>query len=127
RRSWRSVPSLPSSPGTVCSTPTWPFTSRLKRGARVADTSFEGSMTDTPELPSPWNPQPEGPTVPRDDAFAPPPAFQPPPLQSFGVNASAELVADLIAATGLLPPDRLAQARGRAAQTRGSLGQALLD
>ncbi len=50
------------------------------------------------------------------------------PLQpSHGVNTTAELVADLIAATGLLGPDRIAQVRGRAVQTRGSFPQALLD
>src|SRR5919201_2649387 len=41
------------------------------------------------------------------------------------VNALAELVADLIAATGLLPPDRLAMVKGAAGQ--GSLAQAILD
>src|SRR2546421_387046 len=43
-----------------------------------------------------------------------------------GVNASAELLADLLAATGLVPPDKLALARGRAGAT-GSLAQALVD
>jgi type IV pilus assembly protein PilB len=42
-----------------------------------------------------------------------------------GVNTVAELVADLLAATELLAPDRLASARGRAGG--GSLAQALLD
>jgi type IV pilus assembly protein PilB len=41
------------------------------------------------------------------------------------VNELAELVADLVEATGLVPSDRLAAARGRAGQ--GSLAQALLD
>jgi type IV pilus assembly protein PilB len=41
------------------------------------------------------------------------------------VNTVAELVADLLAATELLAPDRLAAARGRAGG--GSLAQALLD
>jgi len=49
------------------------------------------------------------------------------PSQSFGVNVTAELVADLVAATGLLGDDRLAQVRARAAQTHGSFAQALLD
>jgi type IV pilus assembly protein PilB len=48
-------------------------------------------------------------------------------LESFGVNAPAELVGDLIAATGLLGSDRLAQVRSRAGQTRSSFAQALLD
>jgi type IV pilus assembly protein PilB len=47
-------------------------------------------------------------------------------LGGFGINSSAELVSDLIAATGLLAPDRLAQVRGRAAQSRSSFPQALL-
>ena len=41
------------------------------------------------------------------------------------VNAVAELVADLLAATGLLPDDKLAVVRGRAGQ--GSIAQAILD
>ena len=42
------------------------------------------------------------------------------------VNASAELLADLLAATGLIPDDKLALARGRAGAV-GSLAQALID
>ncbi|HEV7642229.1 MAG TPA: GspE/PulE family protein [Gaiellaceae bacterium] len=42
------------------------------------------------------------------------------------VNASAELLADLLAATGLIPDDKLALARGRAGSS-GSLAQALID
>src|SRR2546423_1944675 len=42
------------------------------------------------------------------------------------VNELAELVADLIAATGLLTPDKLALVRGRAGQS-GSLAQAIVD
>jgi type IV pilus assembly protein PilB len=80
-------------------------------------------MADTPEHPTPQIP----PENVRDEGYGTPPAPLGQPLQSFGVNASAELVADLVAATGLLSPDRLAQARSRAAQTRGSLAQALLD
>ncbi len=45
---------------------------------------------------------------------------------AFPVNASAELVADLLAATGLIDADKLALARGRAAQT-GSFAQALVE
>src|SRR6266571_6305978 len=44
----------------------------------------------------------------------------PPPI-----NALAELVADLISATGLVPADKLALVRGAAGQ--GSLAQALVD
>jgi type IV pilus assembly protein PilB len=53
-----------------------------------------------------------------------------PPAQPLGsglpVNPVAELVVDLLAATGLIPPDRLAMVRGRA-QQGGSLAQAILD
>src|SRR5215207_8800219 len=41
------------------------------------------------------------------------------------INALAELVADLIAATGLVPADKLAVVRGAAGQ--GSLAKALVD
>src|SRR6266545_3045288 len=64
-------------------------------------------------------------TGPDETGSAAPSANKPP--EAYGVNASAELVADLIAATGLLAADRIAQVRGRAAQTRGSFPQALLD
>jgi type IV pilus assembly protein PilB len=43
-----------------------------------------------------------------------------------GINESAELLADLLAATGLIPDDKLAIARGRAGAS-GSLAQALID
>src|SRR3954463_12710131 len=43
-----------------------------------------------------------------------------------GVNETAELLADLLAATGLIPEDKLALARGRAGSS-GSLAQALVD
>jgi type IV pilus assembly protein PilB len=44
----------------------------------------------------------------------------------YGVNESVELVVDLLAATRLVPDDRLALARGRAQQTR-SLAAALVE
>ena len=44
----------------------------------------------------------------------------------YGVNELAELVADLLAATQLVPTDKLAVVRGRARQT-GSLAQALVE
>jgi type IV pilus assembly protein PilB len=47
-------------------------------------------------------------------------------LGSVPVNAVAELVADLIEATGLVSPDRLAAVRGRVKQG-GSFAQAVLD
>jgi type IV pilus assembly protein PilB len=43
-----------------------------------------------------------------------------------GVNELAQLVADLLSATNLVTPDKLALARGRAGQS-GSLAQALVD
>jgi type IV pilus assembly protein PilB len=43
-----------------------------------------------------------------------------------GVNSMAELLADLLAATGLVPEDKLAMARGRAG-AGGSLAQALVE
>src|ERR687883_1313421 len=50
----------------------------------------------------------------------------PPPAGGLGVNALAELVADLLAATGLVPADKLALVRGRAGQS-GSIAQAIVD
>ncbi len=50
-----------------------------------------------------------------------------PPLHAaFGVNETAELVVDLLAATGLIAPDKLALVRSRAGQS-GSLAQAIVD
>src|SRR2546423_1326418 len=43
-----------------------------------------------------------------------------------GVNELAELVADLLAATGLVPADKLALVRGRAGSS-GSIAQAIVD
>ncbi|TMK68792.1 MAG: type II/IV secretion system protein [Actinobacteria bacterium] len=61
---------------------------------------------------------------PPPEAAAPPGGARlggtPPPI-----NALAELVADLIAATGLVPADKLALVRGAAGQ--GSLAQALVE
>ncbi len=45
---------------------------------------------------------------------------------AFGVNETAELVVDLLAATGLISADKLALVRGRAGQS-GSLAQAIVD
>ena len=88
---------------------------------------------DTPERPNPYGTPSEpgdvGARSVEPEAVEPeqPEAKPlPPPLPSFGVNTSAELVADPISATGLLSPDRLAGVRSRAAQTRGSFAQALL-
>jgi type IV pilus assembly protein PilB len=54
-----------------------------------------------------------------------PPVENGPAAHAPGVNTVAELVADLLTATELLPADRLTAARGRAGG--GSLAQALLD
>src|SRR3954469_10401734 len=48
-----------------------------------------------------------------------------PPAAFKGVNANAELVADLLAATGLLSEDKLNVVRGSAGQ--GSLAQAIVS
>jgi type IV pilus assembly protein PilB len=55
-----------------------------------------------------------------------PAAPQPPLGGGLPVNAAAELVIDLLAATGLVPADRLALVRGRV-QQGSSLAQAILD
>jgi type IV pilus assembly protein PilB len=49
-----------------------------------------------------------------------------PPPGGPGVNELAELVADLLAATGLVPVDKLALVRGRAGPS-GSIAQAIVD
>ena len=48
------------------------------------------------------------------------------PAGAPGINAMAELLVDLIGATGLVPADKLAVAKGRTGQT-GSLAQALVE
>src|SRR5919109_1665870 len=63
-------------------------------------------------------------TGPAEGAEGTPAA--PTPTGGFGVNALAELVAALLAATGLVPADKLALVRGRAGQS-GSIAQALVD
>src|ERR671932_2763160 len=50
----------------------------------------------------------------------------PPPAGGFGINALAELVADLLASTGLVPADKLALVRGGVGQG-GSFAQALIE
>jgi type IV pilus assembly protein PilB len=62
-------------------------------------------------------------TGPAEGTAGPPGA---PPPGGPGVNEVAELVADLLAATGLLPADKLALVRGRAGPS-GSIAQAIVD
>src|ERR671937_1678091 len=62
-----------------------------------------------------------GPSEGTGDAPAAPPSAGGP-----GVNKLAELVADLLAATGLVPADKLALVRGRAGPS-GSIAQAIVD
>src|SRR5437016_5871543 len=69
------------------------------------------------DLPKPRTSGQAGAKQAADDGALPAP---------FPVNELAELVADLIETTGLVPPDRLALVRGRAGQG-GSFAQALLD
>jgi type IV pilus assembly protein PilB len=65
-------------------------------------------------------------TVPGTGSEAPPSGGGSPPAGAPPVNEIAELLADLLAATGLVPEDKLALARGRAG-SHGSLAQALVD
>src|ERR671935_262777 len=66
------------------------------------------------------------PTLRTGPAEGTPGAPAAPPSGGPGVNELAELVADLLAATGLLPADKLALVRGRAGSS-GSLAQAIVD
>ena len=61
-----------------------------------------------------------------DAAPAPAPAPVPAPGAGISPNPAIELLADLLETTGLVPADRLAQARVRAGQT-GSLAQAIVE
>src|ERR687885_1823050 len=70
------------------------------------------------ERPPPRRPAPPG--GPRGAPAAPPPAGGP------GLTDLADLAADLLAATGLVPADKLALVRGRAGSS-GSIAQALVD
>src|ERR671928_679000 len=63
-------------------------------------------------------------TGPAEGAEGAPAA--PPPAGGLGVTALAELVADLLAAAGLVPADKLALVRGRAGPS-GSIAQAIVD
>src|SRR5919204_4037459 len=88
---------------------------RLSISVDSADTSFEG-LTMDPERPNLRTAGEAGSRAARGGS--PPPAFR-------GVNATAELVADLLAATALLSEDKLNVVRGTAGQ--GSLAQAIVQ
>jgi type IV pilus assembly protein PilB len=68
--------------------------------------------------------QPMLPPVADDEESSPPEAAGVPPPDAYPVDESAELVADLIGATGLVPVDRLSLVRARAAH--GSFSEALV-
>lgn len=70
--------------------------------------------------------QPNLHAIPEDGyAAGGPEAGQGQPLEAFPVDPAAELVADLIGSTGLVPADRLSLVRGRAA--RSSFSEALVE
>ncbi len=71
-----------------------------------------------------FDPPPSGlRTVGNEDVGAG--ALSQPPGAPFQINPVTELVTDLLAATGLIPADKLALVKGRARQ--GSIGQAMID
>ena len=90
-----------------------------------ADNSFEGSDSDVSNLPTPVSDrEPDTPSL-RTAGSQPVRPGVPLSTGGFGVDAAVELVVDLLAATKLVPADKLALARGRAQQT-GSLAGALV-
>jgi type IV pilus assembly protein PilB len=68
----------------------------------------------------------EGPDVRTTGEGAPAPAQNPATVLGVTINKTAELVFDLLGETGLVEPDKLALARGRAGPA-GSFSQALVD
>jgi len=68
---------------------------------------------------------PSGPEGQVEGEAAPEVAGTPPPGAGIAPNRISELLADLLETTGLIPADRLAQARSRAGA--GSLAQAIAD
>src|SRR6266852_3828539 len=98
----------------------------LRHTGTDADNSFEGSDRDDSHLPQPMSDrEPDTPSLRTAGAQ---PARPGVPLsgEGFGPNEAVELVVDLLAATKLVPADKLALARGRAQQT-GSLAAALVE
>src|SRR6266849_3425376 len=98
----------------------------LRHPGTGADNSFEGSDRDDSHLPQPMSDrEPDTPSLRTAGAQ---PARPGVPLsgEGFGPNEAVELVVDLLAATKLVPADKLALARGRAQQT-GSLAAALVE
>jgi type IV pilus assembly protein PilB len=97
----------------------------LRHLGRDADNSFEGSDSDVSNLPTPVSErEPDTPSL-RTAGSQPVRPGVPLSTGGFGVDAAVELVVDLLAATKLVPADKLALARGRAQQT-GSLAGALV-
>ena len=82
-----------------------------------ADTSFEGSMSSHDSEP---------PVLRTATPATGTGSLRAPLGSEYGINELAELVADLLAATQLIPADKLAVVRGRARET-GSLAQALVE
>src|SRR5712691_4644982 len=98
----------------------------LRHPGRDADNSFEGSDRDDSHLPQPMsNREPDTPSL-RTAGSQPARPGVPLSGEGFGADAAVELVVDLLAATKLVPADKLALARGRAQQT-GSLSAALVE
>src|SRR2546423_12913847 len=98
----------------------------LRHPARDADNSFEGSDRDVSHLRHRMSDrEPDTPSL-RTSGSQPVRAGVPLSTDGLGADAAVELVVDLLAATKLVPADKLALARGRAQQT-GSLATALVE
>jgi type IV pilus assembly protein PilB len=98
-----------------------------RRPAEESGSSEDRSGGDL--RPGPYVDSPHGPGRLGPLSIDPPPQNPAAPTfapeTSFSINAAAELVADLIGATGLLAEDKIAIARGRA-RTGGSFAEALV-
>ena len=102
-----------------------PFVELLRPGpgtpTQAARPAFPSSPAEAePARATPAEAAPAPAAAPAEAAPAPPA-----PVESY-VNDTAELVADLIGTTGLLPEDKLAVVKGRAG-AGGSFAQALVD
>jgi len=98
----------------------------LRHPAPDADDSFEGSDRDVSHLQRPVSDrEPDTPSL-RTSGSQPVRRGVPLSGEGFALDEAVELVVDLLAATKLVPADKLALARGRAQQT-GSLAGALVE